>query len=155
MRLLNAPSYADLPNVAYPYLGSNRAGYLGATGLPNPWLLRVMPDTALWQNHVQAYNADPRYGIVASVGTCGVNIGVPTTGTFIDLGPASRFHTGSWGRTEPRANYPMRPIIAGAAAARVNPALSWYNAGYVSNIQSSQDLLSAVLAKPGFGGYSG
>jgi hypothetical protein len=114
-----------------------------------------MPDTALWQNQVMRYNQDPRYGIVATVGTCGVNLGVPTSGTFIDLGPATRFHFGSFGRTEPRANYPMRPIIAGASAARINPALSWYSGGYSNTLQSSSDMLSAVMSKGTYGGYSG
>ena len=71
MRSLNAPDYSVLPNSAYPYMGSNRAGYLGATGNPNPWLLKVAPDTALWQNNVERYNQDPRYGIVATVGMGG------------------------------------------------------------------------------------
>jgi hypothetical protein len=155
MRSLNAPTYADLPNTAYPYLGSNRAGYIGATGIPNPFLLRVAPDTALWQNQVRRYNQDPRYGIVATVGLCGVNTGIPTSGTFVDMSDNTRFHIGRFDRASPRANYPMRPIIAGAAAARLNPAASWYGPGYVSTLASQSDALSAMLSKPSFGGYSG
>ena len=155
MRLLNAPNYADTPNTAYPYLGSNRAGYIGATGVPNPYLLKVAPDTALWQNQVMAYNRDPRYGIVATVGLCGVNGGIPATGTFVDLSEATRFHVGRFDRANPRATYPLRPIIAGASAARINPAQTWYGPGYTTTLVSQSDQLSAMLAKPSYGGYSG
>ena len=155
MRSLNAPDYSVLPNTAYPYMGSNRAGYIGATGNPNPWLLKVAPDTALWQNNVERYNHDPRYGIVATVGMGGALTGVPTTGTFVDLTEASRFHTGRFDRANPRANYPMRPIIAGNAAARVNPAANWYSGGYSNSLVTQSDVLSAMLAKPSTGGYSG
>jgi len=155
MRGLNAPNYADLPNTAYPYLGSNRAGYIGATGIPNPYLLHVAPDTALWQNQVMRYNQDSRYGIVGTIGLCGVNTGVPTSGTFVDLSDATRFHTGRYDRCSPRANYPMRPIIAGAAAARINPAAQWYGPGYTSTLISQSDALTAMLAKPAVGGYAG
>lgn len=156
MRSLNPPNYAEAPNGAYPYLGSNRAGYIGATGNPNPWLLRVMPDTELWQQQVTRYNNDPRYGIVATIGMGGAFGGVPTTGTFVDLSESSRFHVGRFDRTNPRAAYPLRPIIAGANAARINPAQQWYAPGYVDGLPVSQsDVLSAMLAKPGTGGYAG
>lgn len=155
MRSLNAPNYADVPNAAYPFMGSNRAGYLGATGNPNPYLLRVAPDTLLWQNQVQRYNQDARYGIVATVGMAGVNTGVPTSGTFVDLSDNTRFHIGRFDRASPRANYPMRPVVAGAAAARINPAAQWYGPGYTSVLTSQSDTLTAMLAKPSVGGYSG
>ncbi len=155
MRGLNAPNYADLPNTAYPYLGSNRAGYIGATGIPNPWLLRVAPDTALWQNQIESRNVDPRYGIVATVGMGGSQAGVPATGTYVDMSSATRFHTGRFDRTDPRAVYPLRPIIAGNSAARVNPAAAWYGPGYTNTLLTSSDVLTAMLAKPSYGGYSG
>jgi hypothetical protein len=155
VRSLNTPSYADLPNVAYPYLGSNRAGYIGATGIPNPYLLKVMPDTRLWQTQVESRNVDPRYGIVGSVGMGGAQIGVPATGTFVDMSEASRFHIGRYDRAEPRAMYPLRPIIAGNNAARTNPAAQWYGPGYTTTLQTQSDVLSAMLAKPSVGGYSG
>ena len=155
MRSLNPPSYADVPNGAVPWPGSGRAGYIGAVSSPNPYLLRVAPDTALWQNQIEAYNADPRYGLVASVGTAGVNIGVPKTGTFVDMSEATRFHMGRFARSDPRAFYPLRPIIAGNASARINPALAWYSGGYTTALPSMSDQLSAMLNKPSIGGYSG
>jgi hypothetical protein len=155
VRDLNHPSYADAPNTAYPYLGSNRAGYLGATGVPNPYLLKVAPDTALWQNNVERRNFDVRYGIVATIGMAGSAEGVPTTGTFVDMTDNTRFHTGRFDRANPRANYPMRPVIAGNASARTNPAAQWYAGGYTTNLVTQSDVLSAMLQKPSTGGYSG
>jgi hypothetical protein len=155
MRTLNAQDTQSLPNNAYPFLGSDRPGYMGATGLANPWLLKVAPDTALWQNQVTQRNFDSRYGIVATVGMAGVSEGVAKTGTFVDLSDASRFGQGSWRRANPRANYPMRPIVLGNAHARTNPAQAWYTGGYTSALPGMSDQLSAMLNKPSTGGYSG
>jgi hypothetical protein len=154
MRFLNPPSYASTPNDAAPWTGSGRAGYIGQVSNANPYLLKVAPDTLLWQQQVYRPASAPGYGIVASVGMGG-RVGVPTTGTFVDLGDDSRFHVNRYARTEPRAHYPLRPVIAGAASARINPATvqGWYGPGYTSQLASQSDVLSAMLAKPSTGGY--
>jgi hypothetical protein len=155
MRSLNAQEFQSAPNFAYPFLGSNRAGYLGATGLANPWLLKVAPDTKLWQDQVTQRNFDSRYGIVATVGMAGVSEGVAKTGTFVDLSEFSRFGQGSWRRTNPRAAYPMRPIVLGNQYARTNPTQQWYMGGYTSSLPAMSDQLSAMLNKGSNGGYAG
>jgi len=155
MRSLNSPSYAQAPNDGSPYTTSDKPGFIGAAENANPYRLKTAPDTLLWQNQVTDYNQDPRYGIVATVGMAGAQSGIPKSGTFVDVSAGTRFGVGSFARTEIRTAYPLRPIIAGAGAARINPALSWYTPGYTSALPSQSDQLSAMLNKPSTGGYSG
>jgi hypothetical protein len=155
MRSLNPQEYFSTPNVGNPYVTSAAPGFIGAQSNVNPWALKVMPDTTLWQNQVTRRNFDSRYGIVATVGMCGASEGVATTGTFIDLSEGTRFNQGSYIRANPRAAYPMRPIILGNQYARTNPTQQWYAGGYTSAVPSMSDALSSMLNKPATGGYAG